>query len=93
MTEPDALPRPYNIKPMTLLMTGGPRNGETVRLPGHGQPPPQYLFRATSGPPLTVLEQIISSSPPFSQFEVDVYNYTGRIHDDGTRVYTYEERR
>lgn len=82
----------YDAGPLVLAMTGGPRAGAKVPVPGM-QAPSFYLFAVQPELPVTAwIPDGESPSPMTMLHKVDRYEFTGRISDDGTRIYRYTGR-
>ena len=88
----EEITRLYDAPPLRLAMTGGPHCGETVLIPGDREPPTGYVFPVTPEPAFTTMFDGNAARPPFSPIRTDLYCFTGRIQDDGARVFSYSGR-
>ncbi len=88
-----ALDAVYAAGPMVLRMQLGPRNGETATAAGSNLlpdgPPPSWLWAVPR--PIAEVWTPDGTRVP-GQTEVDKYDYTGHIDDDGHRLYRYAGR-
>jgi hypothetical protein len=79
----------YDVPEPEIVLLGGPRNGERMRIPGGlavllpqvvlRDPPPEPEVQR----PVTARELLMRPAT----VPVTVYRFTGSILDDGTRVY------
>jgi hypothetical protein len=79
----------YDVAALKLRMVGGPRCGETVTVPQHpGNPPSGYCWAVPCSLPSAT---DLALGWPQRQ-KIDHYAFTGRVAEDGARLFSYTGR-